>query len=193
MTIPEGPGQSARLLSEIAKLLDDLEIPYAVIGGLAASFHGVVRSSLDADAVLSESDSDQIQVLISRLERSHLRVTYRQGDFGDPINGVVDVEDKFLNKVDLLTGIRGLSADFARRTIEVSLFGESLRMIGLEDFIAMKIFAGAPRDLQDVRAALKVSRESLDKPLVLHLAEQYGLRTTETLKEFLSEEGLGDS
>ncbi len=41
---PDAPGQSAMLLTEVVARLDALRIPYAVIGGLAASFHGVVRS-----------------------------------------------------------------------------------------------------------------------------------------------------
>jgi len=87
---PDGPGQSAQLLTEVAVLLDSLGIPYAVIGGLAASFHGIVRSSLDADAVISAEDTSQLEELIGRLERNQLQVSHRKGDFDDPIESVVD-------------------------------------------------------------------------------------------------------
>ena len=109
---PDGPGQSARLLSEVAVLLDSLGIPYAVIGGLAASFHGIVPSSLDTDAVISARDASQLEQLIGQLERKQLQVSHRKGDSDDPIDAVVAVTDEHLNKVDLLTGIRGLSPDF---------------------------------------------------------------------------------
>jgi predicted nucleotidyltransferase len=187
---PDGPGQSAQLLSEVAVLLDKLGISYAVIGGLAASFHGIVRSSLDADAVISTRETSQLAQLIDRLEKNQLQVSHRKGDFDDPIDAVVAVTDGHLNKVDLLTGIRGLSQDFVSRTIPISLFGGSLQIIGLEDFIAMKIFAGAPRDIQDARAALQVSREMVDKSLLLQLARQYGSNTAKVLEELLSEEEL---
>jgi len=187
---PDGPGQSIQLLSEVAALLDGLGIPYAVIGGIAASFHGIVRTSLDADAVISARNTVQLEQLIRRLERDQLQVSHRKGDFDDPIDAVIAVTDEHFNKVDLLTGIRGLSPDFADRTISVSVFGESLRIIGLEDFIAMKVFAGAPRDLQDARAALQVSRDIIDKPLLLFLAKPYGPCTVKTLEELLVEEGL---
>jgi len=37
---------------------------------------------------------------------------------------------------------------------------EILRVIGLEDFIAMKVFAGGPQDLEDARRAIAVSANS---------------------------------
>jgi hypothetical protein len=48
-----GPGQSALLLLDAVSVLTSDGIDYAVIGALAASVHGVVRASIDADAVLS--------------------------------------------------------------------------------------------------------------------------------------------
>ena len=48
-----GPGQSTLLLLDVVKVLNKYQISYAVIGALAASFYGVVRASLDADAVIS--------------------------------------------------------------------------------------------------------------------------------------------
>lgn len=187
---PDGPGQSAQLLSEVAVLLDNLGISYAVIGGLAASFHGIVRSSLDADAVISTREPSQLAQLIDRLETNQLQVAHRRGDFDDPIDSVVAVVDEHLNKVDLLTGIRGLSPDFASRTIPIALFGGPLQIIGLEDFIAMKVFAGAQRDIQDARAALQVSREMVDQSLLLQLARRYGSNTTRGLEQLLLEEEL---
>ena len=40
------------------------------------------------------------------------------------------------------------------RTIEIPFHGEPLRIIGVEDFIAMKLFAHGPQDLADARSAL---------------------------------------
>jgi hypothetical protein len=47
------PGEAALLLLDAAALLQTEKIAYAVIGAMAASVHGVVRTSIDADAVLS--------------------------------------------------------------------------------------------------------------------------------------------
>ena len=49
----KGPGQSALLLLDVIGVLNALRVPYAIVGAMAASFYGVVRASLDADAVVS--------------------------------------------------------------------------------------------------------------------------------------------
>jgi hypothetical protein len=46
-------GESALLLLDVVELLAREKIEYAVIGALAASVHGAVRASMDADVVLS--------------------------------------------------------------------------------------------------------------------------------------------
>lgn len=46
-------GESALLLLDVIDLLADQNIDYAVVGALAASIHGAVRASMDADVVLS--------------------------------------------------------------------------------------------------------------------------------------------
>jgi len=188
---PDAPGQSAVLLTQVAARLEALEIPYAVIGGLAASFHGVVRSSLDADVVISVSNrKGTVTRLIRDLEEAGWRVVEREGGFEDPVASVIAVSDEYSNRVDILTGIRGMAADFDSRTLPASLFGANLRIIGLEDFIAMKLFAGGPQDLADARAALQVSSSALDVPLLDRLAAGYGRSVVRSLKELLGQMGF---
>ena len=50
-----GPGQSALLLLDVAAVLGDQDIDYAVVGAMAASVHGSIRATTDADALLSVS------------------------------------------------------------------------------------------------------------------------------------------
>lgn len=45
-------------------------------------------------------------------------------------------------------------------------------MIGIDDFIAMKIFAGGPLDIADVRGVLNVSRELVHMDLVKRLTSR---------------------
>jgi len=48
-----GPGQSPLLLLDVIDILNKLNIPYAVVGALAASFYGTIRAGMDADAIIS--------------------------------------------------------------------------------------------------------------------------------------------
>lgn len=49
----KGPGESALVLLDVVDLLVEQGIEYAVIGAIAASIHGVVRASMDADVLLA--------------------------------------------------------------------------------------------------------------------------------------------
>ena len=52
---PRGPGESALLLLDVVDVLKAERIRYAVVGALAASVHGDVRASLDADVLITAS------------------------------------------------------------------------------------------------------------------------------------------
>ena len=49
-----------------------------------------------------------------------------------------------------------------------------IRVIGIEDFIATKIFAGSPKDLHDVAGVLQVSSDRIDVPLLKTLVKNQG-------------------
>ena len=179
---PKGSGQSALLLLDVIDCLNALRIPYAIIGAVAASFHGVVRASLDADALISlRSSRADIAALSAALQKAGLTSTHRTGDPRDPIGGVLSVEDRFHNRVDLLMKIRGMTEAVFARTIGAAFMKAQVRVVGLEDFIAMKILAGSPKDLSDATGALQVSFERLNRPLLKALVQPYGKQALRTL------------
>lgn len=179
------PGESALLLLDAVDLLDDQGIPYAVIGAMAASVHGVVRASMDADAVLSIT----VQGL-GELERAFrsagFRTELRHGDADDPIAAVLELGDSSGNCVDLIVGLRGLDPAAFRRALDVPFQGEQLRVVGLEDFIAMKLFAGGPQDLADARHALAAAGGHVDLDLLRRLTSRYGADAVDALENLLS-------
>ena len=184
----DAPGQSAQLFLCVAGVLDQLRVPYAAIGAMAAAYFGVVRASLDADAVISLAGSaTTMDDLLAALRGEGLSVTVRLGDESDPLAGVIAVEDGYANRVDLILGIRGMDSAAFSRTIPAPLLGTPIRMIGIEDFIAMKIFAGGPRDTDDVRGVLQVSRAAIDLELTKQLTARYGPNELGILERLLSE------
>ena len=178
------PGQSALLLLDVVALLERRKVDYAVIGALAASVHGVVRASLDADAVVSQS-SREAGDLEKAFKSAGFTTALRVGDPDDPIPALLAVSDDFENRVDLLIGLRGLEREAFERVIEVPFQGATLRIIGREDFIAMKVFAGGPQDLSDARRAIESDRPALDTILLRRLAKAYGGAASEALEELL--------
>ena len=65
-------------------------------------------------------------------------------DVDAPIPGLLEIRNRYGNRVNLLLGLRGMDPEFLNRTRPVR-FGEAvLAIISREDFIAMKAFAGRP-------------------------------------------------
>lgn len=183
-----GPGESSLLLLKVIKYLNKLRIPYAVVGAFAASFYGVVRASLDADAVISVSGyEEKLDQLSAFLKKDGFKIKIRRGDAHDPVLGVINIEDKFQNRVDLLTGIRGMKGDVFDKTKTATFMGTSIKIIGAEDFIAMKLFAGAPKDIQDVIGVLKISKDKINLPLAKQLSLHYGKKELEKLVKILKD------
>ena len=174
------------LLLDAVQVLHAEKVDYAVIGALAASVHGLVRASPDADALLSINPSTPTR-LEGRFKAAGFHTELRRGDADDPISAVLALHDGFENRVDLLAGIRGFDPAAFSRTIEVPFAGEALRFVGLEDFVAMKIFAGSTKDVADARSALEVSSERSDLVLLQTLAQRYGAATVRSLERLLSD------
>jgi predicted nucleotidyltransferase len=179
-----GPGQSALLLLDVAATLGNQGIDYVVIGAMAAAVHGSIRATTDADALVSAGVA-KLKHLQGALKRAGLSADLRQGDAEDPIRALLAVTDKHRNRVDILAGLRGLDAGAFSRAIEVPLFGSSLRVVGREDFIAMKCFAGNQQDIADARHALKATNEPIDIDLVRRLSKRFGRSAADALDRVL--------
>ena len=177
-------GESALLLLDVVEILAGQGIQYAVIGALAASIHGAVRASMDADAVVSLGLAEAKRLAqVFEAARFHTELT--RGDFEDPIPGLLRLSDGFGNRVDLLIGLRGMETQAFSRTVEVPFQGSTLQFVGREDFIAMKVFAGGPVDIADASRAISAAPGSLDMELLRRLAARYGRDASAALDRLL--------
>jgi predicted nucleotidyltransferase len=167
------PGQSALLMADVAESLARRGIRYAVIGAMAAAVHGVVRASLDADAIVALQVREARALQQSLIDEGY-EVALRTGDVDDPIPGLLEIKDRHANRVDLLLGLRGMDPELMNRTRQVRLGESMLAIISREDFIAMKAYAGGPVDLADARAVVELDRRSLDLELLRRLAQRFG-------------------
>jgi len=179
------PGESALLLLDVVDLLTGQKIEYAVIGALAASIHGAVRASMDADVVLS-TGMPEAGALERAFKTAGFHTLLTRGDIEDPIPGLLKVGDPYDNRVDLLIGLRGMEPQAFSRGVDVPFQGMTLKFIGREDFIAMKVFAGGPMDLIDASRAISAGGESMDLELVRRLARRYGRDAIESLEHLLA-------
>ena len=181
-----GPGESGLLLLDAIEVLEREGFRYAVIGAMAASVHGSVRASMDADAVVA-APSHRLDELEQAFRHAGFATELRRGDHDDPIGAVLALQDSFGNRVDLLAGLRGMDSAAFKRVVEVPFHGASLSVVSREDFIAMKLYAGGPLDLVDARRALAAGRELLDLALLRRSAAAYGEGTLAALDRLLAE------
>jgi predicted nucleotidyltransferase len=178
------PGQSALLMADVAESLARRGIRYAVIGAMAAAVHGVVRASLDADAIVGLQVREARALQQSLIDEGY-EVALRAGDVDDPIPGLLEIKDRYANRVDLLLGLRGMDPELMNRTRQVQLGGAILAIVSREDFIAMKAFAGGPVDLADARAVIDQDRGSLDMELLRRLAQRFGRETMKVVESLI--------
>jgi hypothetical protein len=181
-----GVGQSAELLGELVQEFERLKIEYCVIGALAGALHGVVRASIDADVAIFLDQREFTPESFSRtLKLQDAHITHQAGDRFDPITSLVQVSDKFNNRVDVLIGVREIPHSCMTRIISADFFGQKLSFIGLEDYLISKLSAGSELDLLDVSEALKLNWNSLDLNLLMTLASSLSNEKLEQLKHAL--------
>jgi predicted nucleotidyltransferase len=174
------------LLLDVAAVLADQAVDYVVIGAMAASVHGSIRATTDADALVSVG-VPKLRQLQKALKKAGFAAELRQGDSDDPIPALLAVVDKHGNRVDLLAGLRGFDTTAFSRALTVPFLGSALRVIGCEDFIAMKCFAGGPQDIADARHAIKVASEPLDIDLLRRLSRRFGRPAADVLEQVLED------
>jgi hypothetical protein len=182
-----GPGQSLLLLLDVVALLDAERIAYGVVGALAASVYGTVRATTDADALVSVSAA-KLAGIERKLRGMGLSTQFHRGDADDPIPALLGIGDAFGNRVDLLGGLRGLDPAAFGRTLAVPFSGTILRIIGREDFIAMKCFAGGPQDIADAEAALRAADRRIDLDLLRRVTRRFGRPAADALEKLLAGE-----
>jgi predicted nucleotidyltransferase len=178
------PGQSPLLLLDVIEVLVREGVDYTVVGALAAAVYGAIRASADADALVSLTVG-RLSNLLQIFKKKGFTAELRRADADDPIPAMLVIGDKHQNRVDLLGGLRGLDPQTLSRSVDVPFSGTIIRVVGREDFIAMKCFAGRPQDVEDARIALRTA-EQLDLDLLRRVTRRFGRPAADALELLLA-------
>src|SRR5262245_41599229 len=152
---------------------------------MAAAVHGSIRATTDADALLSVT-VPRLRQIAKLLGKVGFETQLRRGDADDPIPALLAVSDRHGNRVDLLAGLRGLDPEALSRAILVPFMGSTVRIIGREDFSAMKCFAGGPQDLADAGQALSAHDRPANIDLLRRTTRRFGRAAADALERLLS-------
>jgi hypothetical protein len=137
------------LLSQVTAVLDEAEIPFALIGAAALTVYGVNRATLDLDLFATSPaclDAGLWQILLPTVQ-----MDIRLGDLTDPLAGVVRFRAPGSQPVDLIVGKLIWQRELIERAISP---GTGPPVVRLSDLILLKIYAGGPQDAWDVQQLL---------------------------------------
>ena len=178
-------GQSALLLLDVVDILRREKVNYAVIGAFALTVLGVVRATTDVDALLFAAPGR-----LAKLEKVYKQAGFdtelRSAEADDPVSGMLILSDDFGNHVELLGGLRNMDPDIFSRALEIEFRQEKLHIVGREDFIAMKCYAGGPQDLLDARSAYEAAPGPIDLDLLRTVTRRFGREAADRLQEVLA-------
>jgi hypothetical protein len=178
-----------RFLLEVLAVLDELRIPYMILGGFAVRTWGVPRPTYDADVAVSVDDV-MLSSLLKTLDQAGFDVPdeHRKG-WVDTVGGMGKVkvtrfEGTTLWDVDLFLA-RGEFLETALKRRKAARFaGRDAWFLAPEDLILLKLVANRRKDQLDVEEILKITRD-LDLPHLRSWASRLGV--AERLEEFLRE------
>ena len=160
-------------LLEIASILDDLRVPYMLIGGLAVSLWGEPRSTLDIDLSLwvEPAEFDSIVAAIS----ARVRPLPQDALVFARETRVLPVVSSQGVRADLVFAALPQELEAIRRAQPMPVGSSMVNVASVEDLILMKLVSEREKDAEDARRLLlrfkgKIDRDYLE-PRLTELAE----------------------
>jgi hypothetical protein len=145
-----------RQVTEVVAALGSQGVPFAVIGGLALSAHGVIRATADVDLLAPAALASQIDAIASKLG---YRCLHRSADAANYLRND--------ERLDLLLASRpGALRLLATAVPRTTLFGQ-MPVVSVEGLIGFKVQAWVNdrrrgQDIEDIRKLLSVNADALD-------------------------------
>lgn len=177
------------LLAKLAQALDDAGIAYMVIGGQAVLLYGEPRLTRDVDLTLGVAP-DRLADVLAVAEAAGLQPLVDPEPFVAEtlVLPCEDVESGI--RADLVFSLPGYERSAMERTSAATVGGVAVQFASVEDLMVLKLVAGRPRDLEDVRGVL-VRQPGADLGYVRRWLAEFdaalGLTTAATLERLLAE------
>ena len=175
-------------------VLDELGLPYAVVGGVAMNVWQRPRATRDADVLVCGQNAD-IQRLREAMRHAgfahHDRANHQSLEGEDVyrfwwLTGPAGVAPK----LDVLVGRRPVHQIILRRKVVVPALDTQLSVASIEDVILLKLLAGRPIDRVDAVDLARIHRDRLDEAYLQSAAQQ--MRVADAWRDVLSEARAGE-
>jgi len=148
----------------IVRALNDANVPFLVVGGVAVVAHGYGRYTNDLDLVV-QLDSRSVHAAFNALSTLGYRplVPVTANGFADPLQRKQWIEDKGMTVLNFhsdryqetpidifVTEPFDFEKEYAESAIREVAHGLSVRILKLDTLLRMKQEAGRPQDLADI-------------------------------------------
>ena len=173
------------ILKSVCTYLNENEIDYVIVGGVAVMYHGVPRTTVDIDFIVQMEDQ-QITPFIDFLNskgftasETDLRAAFEENSHST----------SFFKDTLLRLDIQGVNSEFDRQTLErgisVNLFDTPIRIGSAEDTLVNKILFQGEQDLRDALGIFTRNHENLDFDYIRSTSLLLGI--LEVMEQFLKE------
>jgi len=163
-------------LAGITAFLDELSIPYMLIGGLAMAAWGEARATLDVDLSVW-IEPDRQESTLKRLFRSFQALPQDPFRFASQTR-VCPLLSSNGVRIDVVLGVLPFERDAIARARTLAIGGRTIRVASVEDLLLMKLVSERPRDREDAERLLRRFGGTLDReylmPLLKNLADALG-------------------
>lgn len=147
----------------LAAALDEAKVPYAVVGGYAVALHGAVRGTVDIDVVIPWAEETfnvteatlrslglEPRLPVTASEVFRFREEWMRNRNMAAWTFVNPSRPSEMVDVVLTHDLNGM------KTTLVEVKGQPIRIVAVDDLIAMKRDCGRAQDLEDVRALERI-------------------------------------
>ena len=163
-------------LTDIFRALEDAEVRYLVVGGVAVVLHGYPRFTADLDLVV-ELTASNASAAIAALQTLGYRprAPVRAEDFADHDSRASWREEKGLTVFSLWSpSYPGTEVDlfveepfdfgdaWSRRLDALLDDGTTVHVVGMDDLRALKARVGRPKDVDDIAQLDAIARATLN-------------------------------
>jgi len=184
-------------LRTVANAMNKLQVPWALVGGLAVSIYGTPRTTRDVDIAVALDSSDDVQVLVERLLQvgfsdqqliMHVAPTRKLG-----VRLKIPARTTPV-PLDLLYCSSGIEKEVVAAALPVEVFPELfVPVASLAHLLAMKIVSENEsdrlQDILDIQGLLKEAQDSDIEQAIeaMRLIEQRGFHRDKNLLARLHE------
>ncbi len=146
-----------KLIVATVEALERKKLPYMIVGGQAVLLHGEPRFTKDIDITLGVDIEhiEQIRGIAQELKLEPLKGATNAFVKQTRVFPVQDNESGL--RVDFIFSFTPYERQAIERITKITLGSTSVCFASVEDTIIHKMFAGRPRDTEDVRGIIKRS------------------------------------